>query len=71
MDTEIGKYRCLKFRPIVQKGRIFKSEEDLSVWITDDKNHIPVAAQAKILVGSIKLDITGATGLANEPAKEN
>ena len=69
IDTEIGKYRCLKFRPIVQKGRIFKSEEDLSVWITDDKNHIPVAAQAKILVGSIKLDITGASGLANEAAK--
>jgi hypothetical protein len=71
VETEIGKYRCLKFRPIVQKGRIFKSEEDLCVWITDDKNHVPVAAQAKILVGSIKLDITGASGLANESAKEN
>jgi hypothetical protein len=71
VNTEIGKYSCLKFRPIVQKGRIFKSEEDLCVWITDDKNHIPVAAQAKILVGSIKLDITGASGLANEPAKVN
>jgi hypothetical protein len=71
VETEIGKFRCLKFRPIVQKGRIFKSEEDLCVWITDDKNHVPVAAQAKILVGSIKLDITGATGLANESAKEN
>lgn len=71
IDTEMGKYKCLKFRPIVQKGRIFKSEEDLCVWITDDKNHIPVSAQAKILVGSIKLDITNATGLANEPAKVN
>jgi hypothetical protein len=71
VETAIGKYNCLKFRPIVQKGRIFKSEEDLCVWITDDKNHVPVAAQAKILVGSIKLDITGATGLANESAKLN
>ncbi|MBS1635271.1 MAG: DUF3108 domain-containing protein [Bacteroidetes bacterium] len=69
IETDLGKFRCLKFRPIVQKGRIFKSEEDLNVWITDDKNHIPVRAQAKILVGSIKLDITNMKNLANTTAE--
>jgi hypothetical protein len=69
IETDIGIYNCLKFRPIVQKGRVFKSEEDMTIWITDDKNHIPVRGQAKILVGSIKLDITGASGLANPEAK--
>jgi len=69
IETEIGTYKCLKFRPIVQKGRIFKHEEDLNVWITDDKNHIPLRAQAKILFGSIKLDITDAKNLANPAAK--
>lgn len=71
IETEIGKFKCLKFRPIVQKGRIFKNEEDMNVWITDDKNHIPLRAQAKILIGSIKLDITGASNLANESSKVN
>lgn len=61
----IGTYNCVKFRPIVQKGRIFKHENDLNVWLTDDKNHIPLRAQAKILVGSIKLDIASAKNLAN------
>lgn len=65
IETDLGKFRCLKFRPIVQKGRIFKREDDLNVWITDDKNHIPLRAQAKILIGSIKLDIMGAKNLAN------
>lgn len=65
IETDLGKFKCLKFRPIVQKGRIFKHEEDLNVWITDDKNHIPLRAQAKILIGSIKLDIMGAKNLAN------
>ena len=65
IDSDIGKVRCLKFRPILQKGRIFKREEDLNVWITDDKNHIPVRAQAKILVGSIKMDLESYAGLAN------
>ncbi|MBS1646036.1 MAG: DUF3108 domain-containing protein [Bacteroidetes bacterium] len=70
INTDVGKFRCLKFRPIIQTGRIFKKEEDLNVWITDDKNHIPIRAQAKILVGSIKMDLTSYNNLANPPALE-
>ncbi len=65
-----GKYRCLKFQPVVQEGRIFKTNDDLNVWITDDANHIPVLAQAKVLVGSIKMELSGYAGLANPIAKE-
>ncbi len=69
IKTDVGKFKCLKFRPIVQTGNIFKKEEDLSVWITDDKNHIPLRAQAKILVGSVKMDITSYKNLANPTSK--
>jgi hypothetical protein len=65
IKTEFGKILCMKFNPVVQTGRIFKKEEDLAVWITDDKNKIPIRAQAKIYVGSIKMDLIGYTGLAN------
>lgn len=65
-----GKYRCLKFQPVVQEGRIFKTNDDLNVWITDDANHIPVLAQAKVLVGSIKMELSDYAGLANPIAKE-
>ena len=69
IDTDIGKIRCIKFRPILQKGRIFKKEEDLNVWITDDKNHIPVRAQAKLLIGSVRMDLMSYSNLANPLAK--
>lgn len=65
ITCDIGTFNCVKFRPIVQKGRIFKSEDDLNVWLTDDKNHVPLRAQAKLLVGSIKLDIVSVKNLAN------
>ncbi|MBS1945949.1 MAG: DUF3108 domain-containing protein [Bacteroidetes bacterium] len=65
-----GKYRCLKFQPVVQEGRIFKDNNDLNVWITDDGNRIPVLAQAKVLVGSIKMELSGYEGLANPIARE-
>lgn len=69
IETAIGKFRCIKFRPVLQKGRIFKAEEDLNVWISDDKNHIPIRAEAKILVGSIKMDLQTYSGLANPFSK--
>ncbi len=64
-----GTYRCLKFVPVVQRGRVFKDEEDLVVYISDDDNKILVLAQANVLVGSIKMELTGAKGLANPMAK--
>jgi hypothetical protein len=64
-----GTFRCLKFRPIMQKGRVFKNEEDLNVWLTDDKNHIPVKGQADVVVGSIKMELTDYTGVLNPIAK--
>ena len=63
--TKTGRYNCLIFNPIVQKGRIFKKEEDLQVWITDDENKIPVLVKANILVGSIKMELTDHKGVAN------
>lgn len=65
IETDLGTFKCLKFRPVVQKGRVFKKEEDLNVWITDDDNHIPVRAQAEILVGSIKMDLESYANLAS------
>lgn len=71
ITCDAGTFRCLKFRPIVQKGRVFKKEEDLNVWISDDKNHIPIMGQADVLVGSIKMELTKYVGLANPSSKVN
>ena len=64
-----GKYKALKFCPIIQTGRIFQKEEDLTIWISDDKNKIPLCGKAKILFGSIKLELVKYEGLLNPIAK--
>lgn len=71
IETDLGEWRCLKFQPIVQKGRVFKKDEDLTVWISDDKNHIPLRAKADILIGSVKMDIVSVRNLANPTARIN
>lgn len=69
IHVRMGKFRCLKFVPVVEKGRVFKSEEDLSVWVTDDANKIPLLAKAKILVGSIKMEVVEYKNLASPISK--
>ena len=64
-----GKFLCHKFAPVVQEGRVFTSEEDLTVYISADENKIPVLAKAKLQVGSMKIHLVEWEGLANKLAK--
>ena len=71
VKTRNGKFRCHKFIPVVQEGRVFNSEEDLTVWITDDGNKIPIVAKANIKVGSLKMHLVKWENLKNSMAKVN
>lgn len=63
------KYKALQFHPVIQTGRLFKNEDDVSVWISDDANKIPLLAEGKVLVGSVKMELTNAEGLMEPLAK--
>ena len=65
LKTKFGKIKTLKFRPIVQKGRVFKAQESVSVWISDDANKIPIRIKASLVVGSLRADLNAFKGLAN------
>mgnify|MGYP000209074473 CR=1 FL=1 len=39
------KVKTLKFRPYVMAGRVFKEEESLTLWVSADKNKIPLKTQ--------------------------
>lgn len=57
IKTKWGKINCLKFRPIVQSGRVFKEEEGMTLWVSDDANKIPVRLETELAIGSIKMDL--------------
>ena len=65
LSTDIGKVKCIKLRPKLVVDRVFKSSNDMTVWISDDANRIPIRVQTAIKVGSIKVDITKYEGLKN------
>ena len=68
IKTKKGVFHCIKFRPLLLEGRVFKEAEGMTVWVSDDKNRIPIRVQSEILVGSIKMDLADYENLANTPA---
>ncbi|WP_343488369.1 DUF3108 domain-containing protein [Allomuricauda sp. d1] len=64
--TKFGKVECLKFRPYVQSGRVFKEQESLTLWVSNDLNKIPIRIKADLAVGAIKADLDGFNGLRNQ-----
>ncbi|OQX96488.1 MAG: hypothetical protein B6I20_14365 [Bacteroidetes bacterium 4572_117] len=62
IKTEVGKINCMKFKPVVEKGT-FKDENALDIWISNDKNRVPVRAKMKFFVGSFKTDLVEYSGL--------
>lgn len=57
VKTKYGKFRAIKFKPLLIKGTIFEGGEKMTVWVSDDPNHIPVRIESPISVGSIKVDM--------------
>ena len=70
IKVDKGKFHCMVFHPVVQEGRIFEDDDDLTVYITKDENKIPILAKAKVLVGSIRMELTDYKNLANPVAKK-
>ena len=63
IDLDIGKINCYVFKPKLIKGRIFKDQDDMTLFVSKDKNQIPVRVQSAILVGTVKADLISYSGL--------
>ncbi|RXP61387.1 DUF3108 domain-containing protein [Lutibacter sp. HS1-25] len=65
IKTKFGSVNSLIFKPLVQAGRVFKEEESVTIWISDDKNKIPLRIKASLAVGSLRADLDEFKGLAH------
>ncbi|RSK41718.1 DUF3108 domain-containing protein [Mangrovimonas spongiae] len=63
ISTNFGKVNALKFRPYVMAGRVFKEEESLTLWVSNDKNRVPLRIKADLAVGSLRADLDAFKGL--------
>lgn len=48
----LGTVKTIKFAAKLLEGEVFKGEEDMIIWISDDENRLPVYFEAPLLVGA-------------------
>lgn len=65
IKTVLGTIECIKFTTKLIEGTIFKGGEEMTVWVTNDKNKIPVYIETPIIVGEVQVKLKGLTGLKN------
>ena len=46
---------CIHFQANLIEGTIFKADESMNVYVSDDSNRIPIYVEAEILVGAIRV----------------
>jgi Protein of unknown function (DUF3108) len=63
VKTKVGKIPCHLLMPVMPKNDLFDGTNSISVWISADKNKIPVKFSAKMFVGHTGVELTGFRGL--------
>ena len=65
IEVDLGSFRCLRFRPGLVSGEVFSDKYPMTLWISDDKNHLPILAKSKVIVGNLKAELIEYEGLKN------
>jgi len=63
IKTKKNEFRCYKLVPYVEPGRVFEKEDDMTIYLSADRNRVPVRVEFNLKVGSIKCDLIEYSGL--------
>jgi len=69
IKTKMGVFNCLKFKPMVVKGKVFDESYPITMWVTDDVNRIPILIESKLSVGQARIELSDCDGVLIQTAK--
>lgn len=49
----LGTFRTMKFSASLVAGEIFTGKDEIYIWVSDDKNIVPLLFESKVLVGTV------------------
>jgi hypothetical protein len=61
-----GRFDVLKFSPQVIAGNVFKDGDEMTVWVSNDRNRIPLMIESPLTVGSIRVVLDSYEGLRHD-----
>ncbi|WP_394345647.1 DUF3108 domain-containing protein [Arundinibacter roseus] len=66
IKTKFGRMKVLKLNPVMPENKLFKGENSIRIWVSDDENKVPVKAEVDLWIGALEMDLKSYRGLRNE-----
>ena len=66
VKTKFGKIRVIKLNPVIPKNKLFKGDDSIRIWVSDDENKVPVKVEVDLWIGSLDMDLKSYKGLRND-----
>ena len=67
---DMGKYPAIKVKPELVVGNVFKEGDVMNIWVSNDKNKIPLLIESPISIGSVKAVLKSYSGLRHDSVLE-
>ncbi len=55
--TKYAKFRAIKFKPLLIQSNMFEAGEKMTVWVSDDPDHVALRIESAIVVGKVRVDM--------------
>jgi hypothetical protein len=65
IKTSMGLVRCIKIKPQLITGNVFKDNYAMELYVSDDRNKLPILMKTGVVVGNVKMELTSYSNLAN------
>jgi hypothetical protein len=62
VNTKFGKIKVLKLNPVLPNNKMFKGENAIRIWVSDDKNRVPINIEVDFPFGTIDLELKNYSG---------
>lgn len=60
---DLGTFKTIRINPQVIVGNVFKKDNKMVIWVSDDSNKVPLLIESPIAVGSVKMVLKEHKGL--------
>lgn len=68
---DLGKFNTIRVEPTLLEGEVFGKGGDMKIWVTNDKNKIPLLIETPVRVGSVKAVLKSWKNLRNPSQLDN
>lgn len=65
LKTKYGRIPCYEFSPLIEVDKVLQEKDNIKVYLSSDKNRIPVKVKFELFIGSLVCELDGFKGLNN------